>query len=142
MEGLPNPVTIEPGTSVLIPFSGFTQYTKLIIFNTNLVVAYLFLIYRDPELFPNPEIFDPERFSPEQKALRHKQAFIPFGDGPRMCIGMQLGYFNLKLGLFQMIRNFNVRFGPSQKPFRIHPMSFFNIPKDGIQLYFEPRKTD
>lgn len=95
--------------------------------------------YRDPNIFPNPDEFDPERFSPEQKALRHKQAFLPFSDGPRMCIGMHLGHFNLKLGIFQILRNFKIRFGPSQKPFTVSPLSIFNIPKDGIKLYLEPR---
>lgn len=44
-------------------------------------------IHHDPEIYPDPENFDPERFSAKNKASRHNYSFIPFGEGPRMCIG-------------------------------------------------------
>lgn len=120
LPGQSKPTTLPVGTSVLIPFSTVQQ---------------------DPVHFPDPDVFDPERFSPEQKALRHKSAHMPFSDGPRMCLGMHLAMFNFKMGLFQMIRLFDVKFHPNNKPFRLHPMSFFNIPQDGFKLTFTPRKT-
>jgi cytochrome P450 family 6 len=45
-------------------------------------------IHHDPQYFSNPENYDPERFSEENKKTRHRQSYLPFGDGPRMCLGM------------------------------------------------------
>jgi cytochrome P450 family 6 len=59
-------ITLEKGTIVLIPVEA---------------------IQNDPKYFNNPEEFNPDRFSPEEKQNRTEFSYFPFGEGPRICIG-------------------------------------------------------
>jgi cytochrome P450 len=56
-----------------------------------------YLIHRDPDYWENPEGFDPERFSPERSANRPKLAYVPFGAGPRFCIGNNFALMEAQL---------------------------------------------
>jgi len=62
-----------------------------------LVVTSPYVTQRMPDLWPEPDAFRPERFSPEESAGRHRYAFYPFGGGPRMCIGS--GFATVEAGL-------------------------------------------
>lgn len=62
----------------------------------------------DPKLFPNPEKFDPYRFSDENKDKIKTGSFIPFGIGPRMCIGSRYALFEAKLLLFYVVSRFSI----------------------------------
>ncbi|KAK9874852.1 hypothetical protein WA026_005668 [Henosepilachna vigintioctopunctata] len=63
-------------------------------------------IHWDPDIYEDPEKFDPERFSDENKKLRHDFSFLAFGEGPRMCIGMRFGLMQAKVGLITLLQNY------------------------------------
>ncbi|KAF5296483.1 hypothetical protein FQR65_LT01472 [Abscondita terminalis] len=68
----------------------------------------IFGIHRDPAFFPNPDRFDPERFSEENKATINSYAFIPFGSGPRSCIANRFALMEAKLLLFRIMSKFDI----------------------------------
>jgi len=67
------------------------------------VVPYIYGVHHNETVWPNPEIFDPSRF--EQK--QHPFAFIPFGGGPRVCIGQNMALMQILLVLATIIRKYD-----------------------------------
>ena len=53
----------------------------------SIIAVNIWLTHRHPDHWPDAETFDPERFSPERTEGREKHAYVPFGAGPRICIG-------------------------------------------------------
>ncbi|XP_001948421.1 cytochrome P450 6k1 [Acyrthosiphon pisum] len=99
----------------------------------------MFSIHRDPKYYPDPLRFDPERFSTEQKSQRPNGIYMPFGDGPRLCIGKRFAESEMKLVLSNVLSKFEVL--PCEKteiPVNIRSMSGFITPKNGIVLKFRP----
>ena len=90
-------------------------------------------LQNDPKYWTNPEVFDPERFSPENQANRPKYLFFPFGEGPRMCIGMRLGMMVIKQGIVSLLTNFSVEYSPkNREPFEWEPTLFLTYNKGGM----------
>uniref|UniRef100_A0A8C6KY37 Thromboxane-A synthase n=1 Tax=Nothobranchius furzeri TaxID=105023 RepID=A0A8C6KY37_NOTFU len=86
----------------------------------------------DPDHWPEPEKFIPERFTPEAKASRHPFAYLPFGAGPRNCVGMRLAQLEMKMALVHLFHRFNI-VACSETKVPLNLKSFGTLgPKDGI----------
>ncbi|XP_066903837.1 probable cytochrome P450 6a20 isoform X2 [Halyomorpha halys] len=64
--------------------------------------------HMDPEYFPNPEKFEPERFSEEKKDSIPKYSFLPFGEGPRICVGYKYASLQIRLAVIFLLLNFTI----------------------------------
>ncbi|GFU27005.1 cytochrome P450 4V2 [Nephila pilipes] len=74
----------------------------------SLCVILITEIHHDPDYFPEPEKFIPERFFPENSEGRHPYAYIPFSVGQRNCIGQKFGMMEVKVVLANILRQFHV----------------------------------
>ncbi|XP_046985683.1 cytochrome P450 4C1-like [Schistocerca americana] len=80
---------------------------KLVPVGTTLVIS-TFHMNRNPEHFPNPETFDPDRFLPERMRGRHPYCFVPFSAGLRNCVGQKFALLEMKCTLSKVLRNFKL----------------------------------
>lgn len=87
--------------------------TDYIIKKGQMVFIPAFAIQNDPDIYPNPNVYDPDRFSPEETAKRSAYAYLPFGQGPRNCIGLRFGIMQAKIGLAMLLNNY--KFEPCSK---------------------------
>ncbi|XP_076273986.1 putative cytochrome P450 6a17 isoform X1 [Rhynchophorus ferrugineus] len=92
-------------------------------------------LHMDPEYYPDPEVFNPENFSEENRNKRPDFTFLPFGEGPRMCIGMRFGLLQTKVGLISLIRNFHFTLNEKTKtPLEMERGSIVLVAKGDIWL--------
>uniref|UniRef100_H0VMP1 unspecific monooxygenase n=1 Tax=Cavia porcellus TaxID=10141 RepID=H0VMP1_CAVPO len=72
-----------------------------------LVMIPSFALHRDSKYWPEPDEFHPERFSKKNKENIDPYIYMPFGNGPRNCIGRRMALMNLKLALIRLLQNFS-----------------------------------
>ncbi len=71
----------------------------------SLVIISPYVVHRNPQFWDQPEMFSPQRFSPAQEGSRHRFAYIPFGAGPRLCIGNQFASIEAQLIIAMIARS-------------------------------------
>ncbi|KAI5645230.1 cytochrome p450 domain-containing protein [Phthorimaea operculella] len=113
-------ITLDPGVKILIPVQA---------------------IHMDEKYYDNPTEFRPERFTPDAVKERHNFAYLPFGDGPRGCIGARLGHMQSLAGLAAILQKFTVE--PAENTVREitvkHTSNVVQSVEGGLPLRFTPR---
>ncbi|XP_011869164.1 PREDICTED: cytochrome P450 9e2-like [Vollenhovia emeryi] len=114
-------VIVEPGNTLMIP---------------------VYSLHRDPKYFPNPDKFDPERFSEENKEKIVPYTYLPFGHGPRKCIGNRFALMETKIVIAHLVQKFILKaiektMEPvifSKKEFALKPVGGFWIGLEKIEI--------
>uniref|UniRef100_A0A4W6F4W6 unspecific monooxygenase n=1 Tax=Lates calcarifer TaxID=8187 RepID=A0A4W6F4W6_LATCA len=115
-----NGVTIPKGTVIMVP---------------------VYTLHHDPALWPEPDAFKPERFSKENKDNIDPYAFLPFGAGPRNCIGMRFALLMMKLAVVEILQKFSfVTCKETEVPL-VLANDGFTTPKTPIKLKLVPRAS-
>jgi cytochrome P450 len=97
-----------------------------------LIIISPYTIHRHPVFWDNPESFDPSRFSPEQEKNRPRFAYIPFGGGPRLCIGDQFAMIEAQLIMAMVMQRFRLELLP-HRPVEADPLVTIR-PKHGLPM--------
>ncbi|VDH92143.1 putative cytochrome P450 CYP13A4 [Mytilus galloprovincialis] len=108
-----------------------------------IVQANVWDIHYDPKIWgDNPEQFKPERFTPEARKNRHPMAWLPFGGGPRTCVGLRLAQLEGKMAIVKLFKKYS--FYPSKKldiPMVCQEGATI-MPKNGVQVNVKLRNID
>jgi cytochrome P450 len=101
------------------------------------VMITIYPLHRNRRVWQNPHSFDPDRFAVEQTKARPRCAYLPFGAGPRICIGASFAMIEATVVLAHLIHAFRFKAVAGHRP---HPVARVTLrPRGGMPLYIEPR---
>ncbi|XP_014250631.1 probable cytochrome P450 6a14 isoform X1 [Cimex lectularius] len=108
-----NGLVVKPGEKLMIP---------------------VYAIHSSDEYYPDPTKFDPERFGPD--VFQRPCTFLPFGEGPRVCIAMRFAIQQMKFGLAKVLMSYKIKVNPKTKePIELNKKSFVTTTK--YPIYFD-----
>ncbi|OWR46482.1 cytochrome P450 [Danaus plexippus plexippus] len=116
-------LTIDEGVKIIIPLQA---------------------LHNDPQYFDNPSEFRPERFDPQNFDSRNRFVYLPFGEGPRACIGERMGMMQSLAGLAAILSRFSVQPAPGapRKPTIDTRSNIVQVIRGGLPLIFTERRPD
>jgi len=104
------------------------------------VIINIWGVHHNPTYFPDPWTFNPERFTPEREKALPKSAYIPFGNGPRVCIGNAFAMMEAKLALAVLGQRFRLTLKPGHP---VEPEDMFTLrPKYGMLMHVAVRQPE
>ncbi len=96
-----------------------------------------FVVQRDARWFPDPEKFDPERWTPEAREARPKFSYFPFGGGARVCIGERFAWMEGVLVMVSIAQKWRFRLAPGQ---HVEPLPLVTLRvRNGLRMIIEAR---
>ncbi|KAL6430830.1 hypothetical protein ACFW04_006979 [Cataglyphis niger] len=109
---------IERGMQILIPVQGLQE---------------------DFRYWECPEVFDPERFGPDRKHSIVKFTYLPFGEGPRMCVGMRMAQLQMKACLATLLKKYSLELSPKTRvPLKMVASNFISAAEGGLWVIIRP----
>lgn len=102
------------------------------------VLINTFGIHHRPDLYPDPERFDPDRFLPENEARRPRLAYLPFGMGHRVCIGSQFALLEAQMVLASWLQRARFDLLDAARPIEFHPLITLR-PRGAVRMSVTPR---
>ena len=103
----------------------------------SLILISPYITHRRPDLWPDPELFDPQRFPPEQIEQRSRYAHIPFSAGPRICLGGSFSLLEASIVLTMVTRRYSLQLVPGHPV--VHSMDVKTPPLYGMPMTLHPR---
>lgn len=114
-------IRIEKGTTIIIP---------------------IWSLHHNPDYYPDPLEFRPERFDMKYggaKQFTDRGVYIPFGSGPRICLGMRLAQVQIKAALVELVKHFEISVNQkTSTDLKLDKNKIFYEPRDGVWLNFTP----
>ncbi|CAH2087334.1 unnamed protein product [Euphydryas editha] len=99
-------------------------------------------MHYDPKFFPEPNKFDPDRFLPENRGNIVPYSYMPFGEGPRFCVGKRFGMMTVQFGLASVVLNYKIRPCPNMpqpSDIKINCRGLLYLPGETLNVEFIPR---